>query len=346
LGDADRICGEHSRRTSKTVDGDTTEYVLDLAATLPVVVSDTQAVYLYGLDIIAQQQSERLYYVHDGLGSVRQLLDSAGEIQTNYAYDPFGVPLVGGEVYNPYQYTGEAWDAEVELLYLRARYYQPEVGRFITRDPWPGDYERPRTLNSYPYALNNPAAPVDPTGYNGEDGENGQEPDPLGLRGLQVCKVSVSVAPPEPMPFEEFKARYPPDPHRGLPPFPRFRLMSDAMLVYLREEPAAPAAARSGTDNPLADLKAMPGEIPLFSVWNGTLPPFIFPFFVIQLEMDETKESNFEPLFLTMLLHWQNWALEDAQGSAYEVMKEQGWQTSGVFEGWADYSDILPPSIE
>jgi hypothetical protein len=77
-------------------------------ATLPVVISDTEAVYLYGLDIIAQQQSERLYYVHDGLGSVRQLVDTTGEIQTNYAYDPFGVPLVGGEVYNPYEFTGEA----------------------------------------------------------------------------------------------------------------------------------------------------------------------------------------------------------------------------------------------
>ena len=53
-------------RTSKTVSGDTTQHVLDLAATPPVVISDTEAVYLYGLDIIAQQQSERLYYVHDG----------------------------------------------------------------------------------------------------------------------------------------------------------------------------------------------------------------------------------------------------------------------------------------
>jgi YD repeat-containing protein len=42
-------------RTSKTVAGETTEYALDLLATLPVVISDTDAVYLYGLDIIAQQ---------------------------------------------------------------------------------------------------------------------------------------------------------------------------------------------------------------------------------------------------------------------------------------------------
>ncbi|MGB3906575.1 MAG: hypothetical protein WBB22_16820, partial [Anaerolineae bacterium] len=101
-------------RTSKIVAGDTTQYVLDLAATLPVVISDTEAVYLYGLDIIAQQQAERLYYVHDGLGSVRQLLDSTGEVEMNYAYDPFGVPVVGGEESNPYRFTGEAWDGEVE----------------------------------------------------------------------------------------------------------------------------------------------------------------------------------------------------------------------------------------
>ena len=62
-------------RTSKTVDGITTQYVLDLLSTLPVVISDTDAVYLYGLDIIAQQQAERLYYMHDGLGSVRQWND-------------------------------------------------------------------------------------------------------------------------------------------------------------------------------------------------------------------------------------------------------------------------------
>jgi RHS repeat-associated protein len=153
-------------RTSKTVAGDTTEYVLDLLATLPVVISDTEAVYLYGLGIIAQQQSEKLYYVHDGLGSVRQLADSTGQIETNYAYDPFGVPVVEGNVYNPYQYTGEAWDSEVELLYLRARYYQAETGRFITKDPWAGDVGRPSTLNLYAYAANNPANHADPTGLD------------------------------------------------------------------------------------------------------------------------------------------------------------------------------------
>jgi RHS repeat-associated protein len=153
-----------------------------LATTLPVVISDTYAVYLYGLDILAQQQAERQYYMHDGLGSVRQLVDTTGQIETNYAYDPFGVPVMGGDGSNPYQFTGEAWDAEVELLYLRARYYQPEVGRFVTKDLWAGNVWRPGTLNRYVYVGNNPVNLADPTGRNGENGDSGPGPDPHGLR--------------------------------------------------------------------------------------------------------------------------------------------------------------------
>ena len=150
------------------MDGATTQYVLDLAATLPVVISDTDALYLYGLDIIAEQlaQSDRYYYLHGGLGSVRQLLDNTGQIAETYAYDPFGVPLVGNGVANPWRFTGEAWDAEAELLHLRARYYQPETGRFVTRDPWTGDVWRPSTLNRFVYVSNNPANHVDPTGFS------------------------------------------------------------------------------------------------------------------------------------------------------------------------------------
>lgn len=79
--------------------GTTTQYVLDLAATLPVVISDTDAIYLYGLDIIAEQLAggDRYYYVHDGLGSVRHpstglragLVDNTGQMT---------LPLEGGGV--------------------------------------------------------------------------------------------------------------------------------------------------------------------------------------------------------------------------------------------------------
>jgi RHS repeat-associated protein len=170
--------------------------------TLPAVISDTEAVYLYGLDIIAQQQAERLYYVHDGLGSVRQLVDTTGQIETNYAYDPFGVPLVGGEVYNPHQYTGEAWDAEVQLLYLRARYYQPEVGRFITKDPWVGDVWRPSTLNRYQYVDNNATSYIDPAGLDGW-GPGGLFPEispgPAPPEYLELALMLVPIFPQDPL---------------------------------------------------------------------------------------------------------------------------------------------------
>ncbi|MGB3904006.1 MAG: RHS repeat-associated core domain-containing protein, partial [Anaerolineae bacterium] len=97
---------------------------------------------------------------------MRQLVDNTGQIAETYAYDPFGVPLASDTVPNPYRFTGEAWDAEVELLYLRARYYQPETGRFITKDPWAGDVRRPGTLNRYVYVGNNPVNMVDPSGLN------------------------------------------------------------------------------------------------------------------------------------------------------------------------------------
>jgi RHS repeat-associated protein len=181
-------------RTRKTVGGHTTQYALDLATTLPVVISDTEAVYLYGLDILAQQQAERLYYMHDGLGSVRQLLDSTGQIETSYAYDPFGVPVMGGDGSNPYQFTGEAWDAEVELLYLRARYYQPEVGRFIARDPWMGDLRRPGLLNPYGYVGCNPVSRIDRTGLECE-GPGCPCPTVTPTAGTPECVPTGSVAP-------------------------------------------------------------------------------------------------------------------------------------------------------
>jgi hypothetical protein len=94
-------------RTSKTVSGDTPQYILDLAATLPVVVSDTEAVYLYGLDVVAQQQADRQYYFSDGLGSVRQLLDSTGDLEDNYAYHPFGGPVSPGRLVELYTFERE-----------------------------------------------------------------------------------------------------------------------------------------------------------------------------------------------------------------------------------------------
>ena len=97
---------------------------------------------------------------------MRGLADPAGQVVGSHSFSPFGVPLgeSGGE---PYGFTGEQWDASVGLVYLRARYYAPEVGRFTRRDPFPGFATKPQTFNAYPYTTNNPATLVDPSGYQG-----------------------------------------------------------------------------------------------------------------------------------------------------------------------------------
>jgi RHS repeat-associated protein len=87
------------------------------------------------------------------------------------------VPVMAGDGSNPYQFTGEAWDAEVELLYLRARYYQPETGRFITKDPWVGNVWQPSTLNRYVYVRNDPVKSIDLGGLNGGGGPGGICPE-------------------------------------------------------------------------------------------------------------------------------------------------------------------------
>jgi len=65
---------------------------------------------------------------------------------------------------NPLQYTEEQWDADAGLLYLRARWYDPGTGRFLTRDPFPGLAALPQTQHPYVYVGNNPVNLVDPGG--------------------------------------------------------------------------------------------------------------------------------------------------------------------------------------
>ncbi len=97
------------------------------------------------------------YGLVDGLGSVRQLADGQGDVVQRYDYDPFGqVVAAEGEWASPLQYTGEQWDVDAGLLYLRARWYDPATGRFLTRDPYPGLAVLPATQHSYVYVGNNP----------------------------------------------------------------------------------------------------------------------------------------------------------------------------------------------
>jgi len=90
------------------------------------------------------------YYQQDALGSVIALTDENGIIKTQYVYDPYGNTAISGEESdNPFQYTGREND-NTGLYYYRARYYSPELQRFISEDPI-----RSPGVNSFIYSNNN-----------------------------------------------------------------------------------------------------------------------------------------------------------------------------------------------
>ena len=101
------------------------------------------------------------------LGSVRLLIDASGNVENHYTYDPFGQTFAGQtqqNVTNPYQFTGQWFDAEINQYYLRARMYDPVISRFTSRDPVSGKFENPLSLHKYLYCQNDPVNNWDPKG--------------------------------------------------------------------------------------------------------------------------------------------------------------------------------------
>jgi RHS repeat-associated protein len=72
----------------------------------------------------------------------------------------------GGQA-NDYRFTGQQLDVASDLYYLRARYYDPAIGRFMTQDPFRGWAASPQSQNPYAYVMNNPANLIDPIGLCG-----------------------------------------------------------------------------------------------------------------------------------------------------------------------------------
>ena len=95
---------------------------------------------------------------------MRQLADTAGMVTLTQSYAPYGDTISSaGSGFSPYQFTGESRDVN-GLTYLRARYYASSDGRFISRDTWAGDYNRPLSLNRWNYVEGNPVNFTDPLG--------------------------------------------------------------------------------------------------------------------------------------------------------------------------------------
>ena len=168
-GDGNRI-GKSVTSRNKT---ESAKYLWDINHGLPQVLTESNgkgtALFTYGLGRIsmADPRKGQMYYQYDGLGSVRGLTDRKGMTKGLYAYDAFGKPLItASPVDNDFQYTGEQADTETGFIYLRARYYDPETGRFISRDSFAGFDTATQSLNRYTYVQNNPVVYTDPSGKN------------------------------------------------------------------------------------------------------------------------------------------------------------------------------------
>jgi RHS repeat-associated protein len=123
--------------------------------------------YLYGDDLIKQSRAANdSYYLYDGLGSTRALTDATGSLTNSYDYESFGSVLnQTGSTENNYLFTGEQFDTSLDNYYLRARYYDQNVGRFTQQDSWMGDNQDPVTLNKYLYANADSVNNIDPSGH-------------------------------------------------------------------------------------------------------------------------------------------------------------------------------------
>ncbi|MGA8673335.1 MAG: RHS repeat-associated core domain-containing protein, partial [Terracidiphilus sp.] len=90
---------------------------------------------------------------------------TASGATVSYEYDAFGNGVsTSGSTPNNYLYRGEQYDPDLGLYYLRARYYNPLTGRFMSRDPNEGNLHRPATLHKYLYAGGDPINARDPSG--------------------------------------------------------------------------------------------------------------------------------------------------------------------------------------
>jgi RHS repeat-associated protein len=147
-----------------TAGQNTTSYAYDPASNLAT------RTYPNGLQRVSQNQAisgawTASFYGYDGFGSIRQPTNSAGTVTDTYDYDAWGNAVnVTGSRPNNYLYRGEQFDGDLTLYYLRARYFNPLSGRFLTRDPENGHPYAPAALEKYTYAADDAVNRIDPSG--------------------------------------------------------------------------------------------------------------------------------------------------------------------------------------
>lgn len=189
--------GNQERIAEKLGSTTTKEYVNDVSGDLTNILierdlqENTDTYFVYGQGVVSQggvSSSNREYYLEDGLGNIRALVDNNGNILESYTYDAYG-NIEEGEDASLLTYKGEHIDQNTNLYYMRARYYDPTTGRFVSKDPVEGYLSNPQTTNGYSYVLNDPINLNDPTG---EDVYGGCVNVNAGLAVYGTCSICIA----------------------------------------------------------------------------------------------------------------------------------------------------------
>jgi len=156
----------------------TTSYVVDTSLPYASVVEEYNgttlaARYDYGDDLVRMDRGSGVYYyLYDGLGSTRQLVNTSGTVTDSYGYSAFGeMASHTGNTVNPFLFNAQQFDGASGDYYLRARYYDQSNGRFISQDPYSGSDYDPVTLHRYLYASLDPINRIDPSGEDDTEAE-------------------------------------------------------------------------------------------------------------------------------------------------------------------------------
>lgn len=152
-------------RASQTIGGTTAYLVWDFAEKLPLILDDGTNSYIYGpgglpIEQVNDGSGAVLYLHHDEQGSTRLLTGSGGAQEASFTYNAYGNQIGHtGTATTPLGYDGQYTDGDTGLIYLRARYYDPGTGQFISNDPQVMETRAP-----YAFADDDPLLMGDPTG--------------------------------------------------------------------------------------------------------------------------------------------------------------------------------------
>ncbi len=155
-------------RLRKNMGTAVTRYILDTSGPLSRLMATSgdqnyaSTFWIYGLGLI--KDGDGRYHLEDASGNMRFTTSSSGSRATYANYDPFGNIRSSFGTPIEFQFNEQQLDSESDMYFLRARYYDPETGRFISRDPVKGVLTNPQTQNPYAYSHNNPINYSDPSG--------------------------------------------------------------------------------------------------------------------------------------------------------------------------------------